>query len=358
MKVTVKDKYLNVRVDAPSLNAQINNILAPGTEIEVDGQLYKGDTFNGINTWLRDMSGNHIWSGAVTVGNEEDQLKIINDLNKPKFNYNEIINLPEVVKNSKGEGVTIAIIDTGCFDHNSLKGVIINSYNVFLKKEGIYKDNSLNGHGTFISGMISARNINNSEIVGIAPLTTIISVKAIEDDEVYAKNILDGLNWLLGLSNEKLPQIINLSLDFDPGELLDEFTAAFKAISNKGIAIIAAAQNEQNIYGPDIFYPARSGLVIGIGALKKEDILHEPLNQFISYIVPNLSFYSTTNFNNSYSNLSQCSISTAIVSAVFALFLSYKEKNKIISDLGALVDNQITQYNPNNFDNSLKIYKK
>ena len=54
MKLIVKDKYLNVRVGRPSINAPCSQYIAPGSEIEVDGLLYKGDPYESIDTWFKD----------------------------------------------------------------------------------------------------------------------------------------------------------------------------------------------------------------------------------------------------------------------------------------------------------------
>jgi len=48
MKVTVT-KYLNVRVGKPSVNAPCYQYLAPGSELEMHGNLYKGDSFKDNN---------------------------------------------------------------------------------------------------------------------------------------------------------------------------------------------------------------------------------------------------------------------------------------------------------------------
>ena len=64
MKVLVKH-FLNVRAGKPSVNAPCYQYLAPGSEVEVDGKLYKGDQFEGINTWLKDDVDNYYWSGGV-----------------------------------------------------------------------------------------------------------------------------------------------------------------------------------------------------------------------------------------------------------------------------------------------------
>ena len=62
MKVIVKDNFLNVRAGKASVNAPCYQYIAPGSEIEVDGQLYKGDLFDGIDTWMKDAAGNYYCS--------------------------------------------------------------------------------------------------------------------------------------------------------------------------------------------------------------------------------------------------------------------------------------------------------
>ena len=73
MKVTVT-KYLNVRVGKPSVNAPCYQYLAPGSILDVDGNIYKGDVFDGINTWLKDDSGNYYWVGGLDKDNFKNQL--------------------------------------------------------------------------------------------------------------------------------------------------------------------------------------------------------------------------------------------------------------------------------------------
>src|SRR6186713_2671560 len=117
MKVTVKDNFLNVRIGRPSVNAECHQFLAPGSVIDVDGKLYPGDRFHGIDTWYKDAAGNYYWSGGVGSGDV-------------KFNYNTLLGLPDPICATKGDGVVVAIIDSGCYDHRSLTGSIIASYDV------------------------------------------------------------------------------------------------------------------------------------------------------------------------------------------------------------------------------------
>src|SRR5260221_6326526 len=103
MKVTV-NKYLNVRVGKPSVNAPCYQYLAPGSELEVDGQSYPGDTYKDINTWLKDATGNYYWSGGVQNNFTKDQ----------SLDYwFDLLEMIDVQKIEEGENANILILDSG-----------------------------------------------------------------------------------------------------------------------------------------------------------------------------------------------------------------------------------------------------
>src|ERR1700744_5797251 len=121
MKVTVT-KYLNVRVGSPSLNAPCYQYIAPGSEIEVDGQLYTGDAYDGISTWLKDAGGNYYWSGGVDYKSAQSQGPTTNfqqfldqSLSGSALsrivNYGQLLNIDQQYKAKAGQGVTIAVVD-------------------------------------------------------------------------------------------------------------------------------------------------------------------------------------------------------------------------------------------------------
>src|ERR1700744_3156237 len=124
MQVTVKDNELNVRVGKPSLNAPCNTFLTPGTVIDVDGQLYTGDFYNGINTWLKDSNNNYYWSGGVNDNADQELISVAYKNAQLAIDANESIlikNFQNIVKiypsfvidgDSKIQCVDICISDT------------------------------------------------------------------------------------------------------------------------------------------------------------------------------------------------------------------------------------------------------
>ena len=78
-------------------------------------------------------------------------------------------------KNIYGNGVNVAVIDTGCSSHIDIVDNLVGGYNFILKNED-YSDN--HGHGTHISGIIAAEH--NSEVMGIAPKVNLYALKCVD----------------------------------------------------------------------------------------------------------------------------------------------------------------------------------
>ena len=75
---------------------------------------------------------------------------------------------------SRGEGVKIAVIDTGCdLNHPDIKNNLLQGINFVDINKDPQDDN---GHGSHVSGTIAA-NDNGLGIVGVAPKAKIIPVK-------------------------------------------------------------------------------------------------------------------------------------------------------------------------------------
>lgn len=97
--------------------------------------------------------------------------------------------------------------------------------------------NDLNGHGTFVAGMISS---SNADCIGIAPDSEIYILKLFtEDDITYSSWFIDAFNWVLDNDID----IVNLSTaskdskDIPFIEKLDEVIAS-------GVIVVSAIGND------------------------------------------------------------------------------------------------------------------
>jgi subtilisin family serine protease len=352
MKVTVT-QFLNVRIGKPSVNAPTLPPLAPGSVLDVDGKLYKGDRFEGVNTWLKDEASNYYWSGATNFHRQQTALVEVTPLSNTRFNYNQLLVLDAKYKQTKGEGITVAIVDTGCSPHRALGNAVLQTHSVDGSEDT--SDLSTSGHGTFLAGIIAAREDAANEVVGVAPKAKLLIVKAVDDLAVEATRMLTALQWIDQLATP--PEIINLSLDFSPGADAAAFETVLRSLTAKGILVVAAGQNETAIYSNAIFYPATDPRVLGIGAVSKASISDAAVNAAIDFVLPNWSFHSLQNFGNLYTTLHGCSISVAVVSGALALIRSFlkqtgsPEKGTVVLS-GAAANLLVT-----NFNDTLKVYK-
>lgn len=288
MKVTVT-KYLNVRVGEPRLNAPNFQYLAPGSIIEVDGKLYQGDKYDGLDTWMKDEAGNHYWSGGVIPLTENERSgnndlgKELNETGNSKsypwwisdFGINDLWNL------TKGEGVTIFTLDTGFKKTDSLPIKNISTRSVFKtqnNKEDSGEDED--GHGTLMASIIAG---NGDVFPGVAPGCELIAIKVFKDKTEQISKEHDNNNWVNFIEGLALVEkimandngryyIINCSCSGDDAtadirdkiqKIVDRINSKFKAL------FICAVGNEGDYIRPNPI-PARLKNIITVAGFKKE----------------------------------------------------------------------------------------
>lgn len=159
-----------------------------------------------------------------------------------------------------GQGVKVAVIDTGIGPHTDLK--VAGGYSA-VDYTTSYNDDY--GHGTHVAGIIAAQQ-NNSGMVGVAPNVSLYAVKAMDENgNGDLQDLLKALDW--SITNHM--DIINMSLGTpDNSPVLQAMIdKAYKA----GILVVAAAGNDgtSSGAGDTIDYPAKYPSVIGVTAVDK-----------------------------------------------------------------------------------------
>lgn len=167
-----------------------------------------------------------------------------------------------------GEGITIAIIDTGIKPHLDF----VCPTNRIIKFKDFVKDNKKayddNGHGTFVAGIACGSGfISNSRYSGVAPKANIISLKTLDENgETGAFSILEAMQWVYDNSNKYNIKVVCMSFGSNPLDSGDPLTLGAEALWQKGVIVVAAAGNS----GPDsatIKSPGVSSKIITVGAL-------------------------------------------------------------------------------------------
>ena len=91
----------------------------------------------------------------------------------------QILNIDSLHKNNiMGENVTVAVLDTGIYNHPDFGERIIKYKDFVNGKTAIYDDE---GHGTHVTGILAGDGkMSNGFFKGIAPKSDIVSLKVLD----------------------------------------------------------------------------------------------------------------------------------------------------------------------------------
>src|SRR5699024_4527890 len=92
---------------------------------------------------------------------------------------------------SRGAGVTVAVVDSGVHSQNAhLQDVVTDGVNVVDDDDP--HDRDAHSHGTAVAGIIAARQVEGSAVLGVAPEAMVQSVRVYyaetenaEEDDVH-----------------------------------------------------------------------------------------------------------------------------------------------------------------------------
>ncbi len=175
-------------------------------------------------------------------------------------------NAKNIVRNDSvltGDGVTIAIIDTGIHQHPDLTNRITEFVDFINNETNAYDDN---GHGTHCAGDAASASV---KYMGPAPKANLVGVKVLDKlGSGSLETVMQGVEWCIQYNrnnSDKKIDIISMSLGAPPQED-DPMVKIVEAAWTAGIVVCVAAGND----GPDnntISSPGISKAVITVGAL-------------------------------------------------------------------------------------------
>jgi serine protease AprX len=168
----------------------------------------------------------------------------------------------------QGEGVTVAVVDTGITPVADLAGRVIGGID-FSGEDDPYDDNF--GHGTFVAGIIAGNGASsNGAYKGVAPEAKLVSVKiAGRDGASDITNLLAGIQWAVSFRHQYGIRVLNLAVggtDAIQPYLLSPLNAAVEKAWDAGLVVTVSASNNGDDPGT-ISKPADDPLVITVGAL-------------------------------------------------------------------------------------------
>ncbi|WP_338674522.1 S8 family serine peptidase [Streptomyces sp. SCSIO 30461] len=215
------------------------------------------------------------------------------------------MNVPGAWDKATGQGVKVAVIDTGYVAHSDLAANIISGYDFIsdpsMANDGGGRDSNpadpgdwmdrgecgtdSNGlpvpgqdidnswHGTHVAGTIAADANNGKGVAGIAYDATIQPVRVLGKCGGTTADIIDAITWASGGSVQGVPNnpnpadVINMSFGGEGG--CDSGTqSAINAAVDRGTTLVVAAGNDN--YNAAYYNPASCSNVITVAASDRQ----------------------------------------------------------------------------------------
>lgn len=211
----------------------------------------------------------------------------------------------------RGEGVRVAVLDTGCdLEHPDLREAVLACEDFSGSCSGA---RDVQGHGTHCAGVIAARQ-NLVGVIGVAPQCQVIVGKVLGDDGSGASSaVAAGVDW----AAEQGADVISMSLG--SRDASQDIRRALERAVQAGKFIVCAAGNEGR---PDsVGYPAAwDDLAVAVGAIGPDGRLanFSSRGRQVDVCAPGVDVLSCWP-GGRYAKLSGTSMATPFVAGVVAL---------------------------------------
>ena len=173
----------------------------------------------------------------------------------------------------KGQGVTVAVVDSGITNHSDFldfgfgPSAVIASTN----QTSEFSANDGYGHGTHVAGIIAGNGaLSGGTYSGVAPWVNLVNVKVNNSTGMAtASDLIDGLQWILNNKDAYNIRVVNISLNSVLPESYhtNPLDAAVEILWFNGIVVVVSAGNNGTGNAPVTLYPpANDPFVITVGA--------------------------------------------------------------------------------------------
>jgi subtilisin family serine protease len=263
------------------------------------------------------------------------------------IDYGErLLGIPSHWVLSKGEGIGVAILDTGIdTSHVDLQCNIKLALDFTGSPNG---PEDIVGHGTHVAGIIGG-NENKSGIIGIAPRCNLYALKVLADDGHGTMAMLNNaLVWVLNNHEALGIHVVNMSLGSPSGD-----RATYQllcALKDRGVVVLCAAGNAGRAAPGQttVNYPARwseGGACISVGAVdaaSRSAKFSSTGKGQVTFVGPGVEVISTVP-GNQYAKMSGTSMATPALTGMIALMMAAKRLEDSDKDGKVEMDEVVTQ---------------
>jgi len=234
--------------------------------------------------------------------------------NDPRYSsewHLPIIQAPAAWSLSQGDGVVIAVLDSGVYgEHPDLSSKMVAGWNVI---SGNTDTVDINGHGTAVAGFVGAATDNADGIASAGFNAKIMPVRITNSSDGYTlySDMAKGITW----AADHGANVANLSYRAFKSSTA---TAAAQYMRNMGGVVVVSAGNDN----ADLGYSNNTSMIT-VAATTSSDVRASFSNygDYVDVAAPGASVLTTTK-SGGYANWSGTSFSAPLTAGVVGLIMS------------------------------------
>lgn len=216
--------------------------------------------------------------------------------------------------NLYGDGVTIAIIDSGIYaEHDEFTNLDLSELSTsFVSGSDSIVDGT--GHGSFVTGVVAADHDSDEGLNGGAPEATIMVLRVFDSSgNTTTAAVLSAIEYAI----ENGVQVINMSLGGMGSDFKNSISEAIGDAYDAGILMVAAVGN----YGTGAFYyPANFDEVLGVGMVYSDGTIasNSQRNTSVFVVAPGKEMVGI-DYNGGYKVSSGTSYASPVIASFAAM---------------------------------------